>query len=142
MAQFNYKTNTIDKAIKKTCKICFSEEETAEDDEGLFITPCKCKGSCQFVHIGCLKVWLNRRLIPKTQGNTLYYHWKKLECEVCKEPLPKVINYDGKLIPLLNLSRPSAPYILMENVCRDKKISKGLYLVQMLPNDQIKLVKK
>lgn len=126
--------------MKKTCKICFSDEQNPEDDDYLFISPCKCKGTCQYVHIGCLRVWLNKRLIPKTQGNTLYYHWKKLECEVCKEPMPKVVMYDEKRISLLNIIRPCAPYILMENVSREKRTSKGMYLVQMLPNDQIKLV--
>jgi len=54
--------------------------------------------------------------------------------------MPKVIEYGEKKINLFQINRPSLPYILMENVSREKKTSKGMYLVQMLPNDQIKLV--
>lgn len=36
----------------KQCKICLSEEDTESDP---FITPCKCRGSCAFVHFNCLK---------------------------------------------------------------------------------------
>ena len=136
--QYQYQIKPNDSTQKKTCKICFSDEQF-NDDDNLFISPCKCKGSCQYVHIGCLRVWLNSRLTPKSLGNTLYFHWKKLECEVCKEPMPKVIEYGEKRISLFSINRPQLPYILMENVCRDKRISKGMYLVQMLPNDHIKL---
>jgi len=31
-------------------------------DGSLLISPCKCKGSCSFVHITCLKTWLNTKI--------------------------------------------------------------------------------
>lgn len=125
---------------KKTCKICFLDEENFEDgSEFFFISPCNCKGSCEFVHLECLKGWLASRLNPKANNNTLSYNWKKLECEVCKQPLPKELEIGDKKFNLISINKPDVPYIILENVSRDKKISKGLYIVQLLPSDQIKL---
>lgn len=109
--------------------------------ESFFITPCKCKGSCEFVHVFCLKKWLQNKITYKAIGNTLHYQWKKFECEVCKEAMPKEICIDGICISLIDIRRPELPYIIMENVCREKKVSKGIFLVQLLPSDKIKLVK-
>ena len=41
-----------------TCKICLFE--TIKEDDP-FITPCKCKGTCEFVHFSCLKEWIDSR---------------------------------------------------------------------------------
>jgi len=34
------------------------------------------------------------------------YSWKKLECEVCKEPLPKTVILDGKEYPIVPIQKP------------------------------------
>ncbi|CAD8060744.1 unnamed protein product [Paramecium sonneborni] len=38
---------------KQICRICICEEETSK-----FIAPCKCKGTSEFVHQECLKMWI------------------------------------------------------------------------------------
>ncbi|GES92501.1 RING finger domain protein [Rhizophagus clarus] len=53
----------------KFCKICQESEESDSEDsiasysetykKGKLISPCKCKGSLQYVHIGCLNQWRN-----------------------------------------------------------------------------------
>lgn len=73
---------------KKQCRICLVEEAT---NDNFFITPCNCKGSCQYVHFQCLKVWVESKLKKKPNGNTIAYNWKKSECELCRSTLPKVI---------------------------------------------------
>ena len=41
---------------EKLCRICFGG--TAEEPEnGRLFSPCKCKGSMRYVHIGCLNEW-------------------------------------------------------------------------------------
>lgn len=67
-------TPALDATVMKQCKICLNEEETAEDP---FITPCKCNGSCAYVHFNCLKQWLDSRGYKKESGNTISYKWKK-----------------------------------------------------------------
>ncbi len=49
--------------MKKTCRICLLEEDQEEDNP--FIVPCKCKGSCEFVHFQCLKKWVNSKVSKK-----------------------------------------------------------------------------
>ena len=48
----------------KVCRICL-EEEATDDNGGLpedpFITPCKCTGSMKFIHVGCIRGWLDGR---------------------------------------------------------------------------------
>lgn len=37
------------------CKVCM--EELATEDNFLF-SPCKCSGSCKYIHLNCLKNWM------------------------------------------------------------------------------------
>uniref|UniRef100_A0A1D1XYP4 E3 ubiquitin-protein ligase MARCH7 n=1 Tax=Anthurium amnicola TaxID=1678845 RepID=A0A1D1XYP4_9ARAE len=74
----------------KFCKICQESEESqssiARDEEefitghfetyekGKLISPCKCKGSLQYVHIGCLNKWRHSNVRLEAS----------YRCEVCK----------------------------------------------------------
>ncbi|CAD8080123.1 unnamed protein product [Paramecium primaurelia] len=132
-------TPSLDGNVTQQCKICLNEEETPEDP---FITPCKCNGSCAYVHFNCLKQWLESRGYKKESGNTISYRWKKLECEVCQELLPQQIRFKGKVLDLAALERPNQPYIILENTQiseKDKKAQRGIYLIKGTPDDQIKL---
>ena len=48
------------------CRICF-------ESEGTLYTPCKCKGSIEYIHEACLLTWI--------RGND-----ERSSCELCKEP--------------------------------------------------------
>ena len=52
----NYKVET---PLVGCCKISLSEESTEQDP---LISPCLCKGSCEFVHVSCLKNWINSKV--------------------------------------------------------------------------------
>lgn len=41
------------------CKICLCNEESPSDP---LISPCKCRGTCQKIHVGCLKQWINSKV--------------------------------------------------------------------------------
>src|SRR4051794_33068467 len=43
--------------LSKFCKICHESESSDDQDDDKLISPCKCKGSLQYVHIGCLNQW-------------------------------------------------------------------------------------
>ncbi|CAG8789727.1 8008_t:CDS:1 [Dentiscutata erythropus] len=71
---------SLDEPPAKFCKICH-ESEVIEEEEGggpyikdKLISPCKCKGSLQYVHIGCLNQWR----ASSTRKDSSY------QCEVCK----------------------------------------------------------
>lgn len=53
------------------CRICFGSESTESNE---LIRPCKCSGSMAFIHLQCLKSWVD----CKSQS--------KPECEICKTP--------------------------------------------------------
>ncbi|CAG8563009.1 1558_t:CDS:1 [Cetraspora pellucida] len=60
------------------CKIC-QESDLIEDKEGTYIkgkliSPCKCMGSMQYVHIGCLNQWR----ASSAREDSSY------QCEICK----------------------------------------------------------
>ena len=67
------------------CRICLSD--CYEDDDPL-ITPCKCLGSLKYIHLRCLKEWLNSKVTMKFTESYTYISWDKLECELCKSPFP------------------------------------------------------
>jgi hypothetical protein len=75
--------------------------------------------------------------------NAIIYYWKRLECELCQTPLPKKYFLDGKMHDLVDIHRPHTPYILLENVMREKKTSKSMILLQVFSeSDVLKLVNK
>ena len=50
---------------KKICRICYSEENTdsKEAPEIKLISPCKCKGTSQYIHFSCLRQWLESKRV-------------------------------------------------------------------------------
>mmetsp|Transcript_8855 Transcript_8855/g.1224 ORF Transcript_8855/g.1224 Transcript_8855/m.1224 type:complete len:128 (-) Transcript_8855:563-946(-) len=110
----------------KTCKISLMDDQS---EENFFISPCECKGSCQYVHFLCLKTWVESKIKRKLTGNTVAYNWKKSECELCNAPLPKKIKTNDKELELIDIERPQCPYILLESLAKDKKVSKNLFLI-------------
>ena len=53
----------------KTCRICMEPES----EEYILITPCKCKGSMEFIHEECLKAWILSQEKEVTES----------KCELC-----------------------------------------------------------
>ncbi|CAD8137863.1 unnamed protein product [Paramecium octaurelia] len=56
------------------CRICMNEEETSR-----FIMPCACKGSLQYVHEECLKLWI----LQKNGINDVFQD--RIKCELCSQ---------------------------------------------------------
>jgi hypothetical protein len=60
--------------MNKECRICL---EDINDISNKLITPCLCKGSCRYVHEGCLGIWrkidnLNCKTCPTCKYNYKY----------------------------------------------------------------------
>ena len=95
---------------KKFCRICYMEEKDPNLDP--LLKPCKCSGSVKYIHYKCLLHWLKSKIeVPKSEYvendyYTLYYS-QKVECELCKEPIPHVINHKKKLYNIMDLERIS-----------------------------------
>lgn len=70
------------------CRICTDSINKPKDP---LIAPCKCTGSMKFIHVECLKYWLNKKLKSHTKNGISYHFWNTFECEICKEIYPCIV---------------------------------------------------
>jgi pSer/pThr/pTyr-binding forkhead associated (FHA) protein len=106
-----------DSNSEKMCKICFGTEAESAD---ILVTPCQCKGSSGYVHITCLQHWINSKVKVMDTIESQCSYWKHLLCEVCKTPLPDLLDVEGQMIQLVPAERPHVPYMLLERIFFDK----------------------
>jgi hypothetical protein len=135
--QINYITNSqmqdeAEALHSKICRICLLEEISLDPIENTLVTPCKCKGSCEFVHLKCLKQWIDSKKSKVENSNSvcLSFNYKKLSCEICKETLPYSIKLDDREFEIVEIKKPeNIPYIILEKI-ETAKENKGLFLVK------------
>lgn len=104
------------------CRICFMP---AEDNNPL-ISPCKCSGSMKYIHYGCLKSWLDSKRNIKMTETAVSYHWKSLECELCKTIYPELIKTKYSLV---SYSKPESNYMILESI--NSSSAKSIYVVNL-----------
>jgi hypothetical protein len=102
---------------KRQCRICLLDEE---DTDEVLVNPCACKGTSEYMHIKCLQDWISSKVKKKVNQSASCVYWKKLNCEICKVPLPDLVEVEGKRMQLVPIYRSEAPYILLERVFYDK----------------------
>ena len=85
-----------DTTINKVCRICYGEEESEDNP---LVQPCTCSGSMKYIHLNCLKTWINTSVNIKLESTEYcnIYSYKEAECELCKTNFPDFIRYKGKL---------------------------------------------
>lgn len=103
------------------CRICLLEGSGGDEDP--LIEACSCRGSIQYVHLGCLRYWINGRLCL-TDSSKHAYLFRQLACELCKVNYPVEVKMkDGMKIPLVPMPETRAPYIVLENMMRQEQTS-------------------
>ena len=124
--------------VMKICRICYNEED---DKNNPLVQPCNCSGSMRFIHLNCLKHWINTRSCVKMESNSIYstYLIKPVECELCKEKLPDYVSHNDKLYEILDLETDYKNYLVMENLSLDKHNNKFLYAISMDENRKLKV---
>lgn len=60
-------------------------------------------------------------MVVKQHEAAISYNFTKFECEICKDPYPKLIKKDDKGHELFVLKRPVDPYIMLEAVQQESK---------------------
>ena len=88
----------------------------------------------RFIHIECLREWLNSKKTIKESAHVRTYYWKAIECELCKVRFPnqvfkngsnaekidnlseKQLKKRGKPIDLLQYSVPDENFLVFESV--------------------------
>lgn len=98
------------------CRICLGGEEDEDICENPLISPCKCNGTMQYIHLECLRQWLESKIHTKSTEFTYSYNWKNLVCELCGERLKDNYFINGKITYVLNYLRPdNGNYLILES---------------------------
>lgn len=114
---------------EQLCKYCLMDKVSDNELENLMLYPCKCSGSSAGVHFGCLRNWVQYKIIAKHSQTVANYHWKKLECEICLEPLPRRIQFGTEIFELINIDKPQTPHIILEKLGEDQKSTSYVLIV-------------
>eukprot|EP00826_Nyctotherus_ovalis_P065461 TRINITY_DN9626_c0_g2_i34.p1 TRINITY_DN9626_c0_g2~~TRINITY_DN9626_c0_g2_i34.p1 ORF type:complete len:277 (-),score=58.36 TRINITY_DN9626_c0_g2_i34:693-1523(-) len=80
------KCNDMPRDRSDQCRVCFRETNTETDP---LLSLCKCTGSVKFIHLVCLKTWLNQKLTKHETASLVSYYWKSFDCEICKALYPR-----------------------------------------------------
>ena len=128
------KTLTIDSQPRKKdklCRICYTEEEN--ELENPIIQPCHCSGSCKYIHLKCIKQWINTKSCLKVDQNDYcsVFVFTESECELCKTKLPDYVIHNGKFFSLLDFSDEFKNYLILESLTLDKENNKFLYVITL-----------
>ena len=126
------------KRIPKLCKICYNEEENPENP---LVQPCQCSGSLKYIHLNCLKHWLNTKSCIKTDSNERFISFlvKPIECEICKAKFPDFIRHKDKLYEILEPNIDFESYCYLEILTLDKDRKRYIYVINLNINTKLKL---
>lgn len=75
-----------------------------------------CAGTMKYIHVECLRQWLNSRRTSRVASHISTFCWKQIECELCKMRLPFIVKDKGKSIELLEFDKPKSHYYVLESV--------------------------
>jgi len=122
------------------CRICLLEGSSDEDP---LITPCKCKGTIEYVHLACLRYWIKGRL-NLGQANGGSYFYRPVTCELCKTPFPDYVRLgrDQGKTALTEVPYTRPPFVVLENTLREvqqQQAHRGLHVISLAENKLLKL---
>ena len=110
------------------CRICLDD---ADEDSNPLLTPCKCIGSVRFIHLDCLRSWLDQKKQCQYEEGVLSYYWEELTCELCKKGLDLKSISGGDIRTLhylLSIEKPeSGTYCVLESYI--ECLSKAIHVV-------------
>lgn len=67
--------------IADICRVCY-ENESANNK---LVNPCQCAGTCKYIHVKCLKTWINNSfVIPIDKSKEINFKFPKPQCELCE----------------------------------------------------------
>ncbi|KAF4746591.1 hypothetical protein FOZ63_009351 [Perkinsus olseni] len=110
------------------CRICLLEASGSDEDP--LVEACACRGSIRYVHLGCLRHWVEGRLSlnsgSEQQGPAHTYLFRQLACELCRTNYPLYVKlHDGHVEQLVPMPETRAPYMVLENMMRVDPIGGG-----------------
>ena len=127
--------------LPKICRICYGEEEPDSDFDNPLVQPCNCSGSLRFIHLNCLKTWLNTKSCNKILSNSNYSMFlvRSVECEICKTKFPDFVKHKEMFYEILDFKSEFENYFTMESLTIDKNNTKCIYVVNLDKNVKLKI---
>ncbi|XP_055388705.1 uncharacterized protein LOC129617557 [Condylostylus longicornis] len=125
---------TPEEASTMQCRICLLDGGTAEDP---LLCPCQCKGSIKFVHLDCLRHWINGRLSISDDQQKASFFFKQLQCELCKAAFPSAVILNNERVSIVRVPKIEPPFIILENNVGTN--NRGLHVVSMHAKKELKL---
>ena len=123
----------------KLCRICYGEED---NEENPLLQPCTCSGSMKYIHLSCLKTWINTSVNIKLESTEYcnIYSYKPAECELCKTTFPDFMRHKGKLYEILDFYDNFSSYLIFECLVTDKTQNKYIYVVNLdIPDNKVNI---
>jgi hypothetical protein len=113
---------------ESVCRVCYDGEK---DHSNPLLSHCKCDGSVKYIHLECMKLWLRSKVTVQTSDVSETYHWKSLECDICKTELPLTLKYKGRKLDLFDFDKPQAPYLILEATASERH--KAVHVIHLTP---------
>jgi hypothetical protein len=96
----------------------------------------------KYIHLSCLKEWLEGKKHMKETPAVNSYIWKNLECEICKTSYQESTKLkDGKTVSLLKytIHEEARSYMIIESVTNTT--SKTIHVINFNEKRKIKVVR-
>eukprot|EP00923_Selenidium_pygospionis_P037970 GHVN01066421.1.p1 GENE.GHVN01066421.1~~GHVN01066421.1.p1 ORF type:complete len:760 (-),score=78.87 GHVN01066421.1:2745-5024(-) len=117
------------------CRICLLEGYGGEKDP--LICPCRCKGSIKYIHVDCLRQWINGRLNVQDESQMTFFY-KQLHCELCKAGFPSAVEINQERHQIVHVPRTEAPFIVLE-CSGSNSSSRGIHVMSMAEKPELVL---
>jgi len=120
--------------IECLCRICRSLAGELGDDAGRMCSPCKCRGSLQYVHEKCLSTWLE--FSNKKTCEICKHHFQSYRVLLNSQNIPSVLRRMCSLFSLKEIAFHSLYWLIcallfLADVCRGKAL---LYFLGVTPD--------
>ena len=125
----------------KICRICYEEEDPISNFDNPLVQPCNCSGSLKYIHLNCLKHWLNTKSCSNLFKNENYsvFLVEPVQCEICKTNFPDFLKHKDKIYEILDFNSEFENYFTIESLTLDKNNTKFIYVVNLDINIQLKI---
>ncbi|EZG89040.1 putative zinc finger/FHA domain protein [Gregarina niphandrodes] len=123
-----------EEALNTQCRICLTEG--AEENNPL-VRACHCKGSIMYVHLECLRQWVNGRLNLSEDLSRACCFVRQIQCELCKATFPSFVTSKGERLPVVKIPQLQSPFIVLENMVGP--VNKGVHLCSLAQKKECKL---
>jgi len=132
---------TLKHKMPKICRICYCEEDPVNESDNPLVQPCLCSGSLKYIHLNCLKHWLNTKSCTKVETNINYsiFLVRQVECEICKSKFPDFIKYKNIFYEILDFKSEFENYFTVESLTIDKNNTRCIYVINLDNNIKLKV---